>query len=196
VFALVGAVLASISCGTDDDPCEPAAETPIANPVVVIETSLGDIGLVLYPLDAPITVGNFLRYLREDFYDSLTVHRVIRTFVIQGGGFDKDMELKPPHEPVPNEANNGLKNIRGSIAMARTTDPHSATSQFFINVTDNTFLNFRDETPQGWGYCVFGRVIEGMDVVDLIENVPTTTRNGYNDVPVDPVVILGVTRRQ
>ena len=180
-------VLSITSCGSDDNPAAPPA--PTRNPVLVFETSLGDFTVQLYPLDAPITVGNFLRYVSEAFYDSLTFHRVIENFIIHGGAFDENMQKKPAYEPIPNEADNSLSNVRGTIAMARTGDPHSATSQFFINVKDNLVLDFRDETPRDWGYCVFGKVTGGMEVVDIIRGVETTSKSGYNDVPVEPVII-------
>lgn len=166
-----------------------AANAEDANPVVVLQTSFGNITIELYPDKAPKTVENFLWYVDHKFYDGLIFHRVIPTFMIQGGGFTPDMNQKQPNAPIKNEANNGLSNLRGTIAMARTNDPNSASSQFFINVKDNKGLDFKSETPQGWGYCVFGKVIEGMDVVDEIRDVKTTTKGGYQDVPEVPVVI-------
>ncbi len=159
------------------------------HPRVKLHTNLGDIVIELYPEKAPKTVENFLRYVREGFYDGTLFHRVIPGFMIQGGGLTPDMRPKPTHPPIPNEADNGLKNERGTVAMARTSDPHSATSQFFINLKDNPFLDFTSPDPQGYGYCVFGKVVEGMDVVDAIARVPTTSRAGHKDVPVEPVVI-------
>jgi peptidyl-prolyl cis-trans isomerase B (cyclophilin B) len=190
IITVAGLTLALSFCGCDDD-----TVTPVKNPVVVMETTLGEITLELYPLNAPITVNNFLEYVREDFYDSLIFHRVIKNFMIQGGGFDENLQKKQTHDPIPNEAENGLSNLQGTIAMARTHEPHSATSQFFINTVDNVFLDFREKTPMEWGYCVFGRVVEGMDVIHDIENVETTNQNGYNDVPVEPVVILSIHRQ-
>lgn len=184
---------ACTSCGSEEDPCLP--DDP-QNPQVVIKTSLGDITIELYPRDAPITVGNFLRYIYESFYDSLIFHRVIPDFVIQAGAFDQDMQEKPAYEPIPNEADNGLSNKRGTIAMARTAEIHSATSQFFINVKDNLFLDHRDETPHGYGYAVFGRVVAGMAVVDTISKVETTTKGDYGDIPVQPVFILRLYRER
>lgn len=156
---------------------------------VQMHTSKGQITLELYPDKAPRTVENFVTYTREGFYDGTIFHRVIPGFVIQGGGFIPDMTEKPTHEPIRNEANNGLKNEPGTIAMARTQDPHSATSQFFINVKDNAPLNFSSQTPSGWGYTVFGKVTEGMDVVNAIVNVPTGNHGPHQDVPVEPVII-------
>ncbi len=177
-------VLGFTSCDSNDSP---APLAPTRNPVVVFETSLGDFTVELYPLDSPITVGNFLRYVHEAFYDSLIIHRVIENFIIQGGGLDENMQSKTAHDPIPSEAENGLSNVRGTISMARTRDPHSATSQFFINVKDNLALDFRNSTPEGWGYCVFGKVVAGMDIVEAIRHVETTSRNGFNDVPIEPV---------
>ncbi len=163
-----------------------AGEHPVT---VRMKTNHGDIVLELYPDKAPETVANFLEYARSGFYDGTIFHRVIPGFMIQGGGFEPGMKQKPTRDPIRNEADNGLRNEAGTIAMARTPDPHSATAQFFINAKDNDFLDFTAPTPQGYGYCVFGRVIEGMDVVHEIEKVPTTTRNGHRDVPVEDVVI-------
>jgi peptidyl-prolyl cis-trans isomerase B (cyclophilin B) len=163
------------------------------NPEVKFVTNQGDIVLELYPDKAPITVKNFLHYVNGGFYNGTIFHRVIKGFMIQGGGFTTDMEQKPTEAPIKNEADNGLKNDVGTIAMARTPDPDSATAQFFINVKDNDFLNYTAPTPQGWGYCVFGKVVQGMDVVHKIEDVATTTRSFHQDVPVDPVVIESAT---
>ncbi len=160
------------------------------NPRVVLETGMGNITLELYPTQAPLTVKNFLAYVDEKFYDGTIFHRVIRGFMIQGGGMTADMGEKPTHTPIRNEANNGLKNDRGTIAMARTQVPDSATAQFFINAKDNAFLNFRSKTVEGYGYCVFGKVIKGMDVVDAIEAVATGNKGYHQDVPLKPVVIL------
>ena len=160
-----------------------------ANPRVKLATSKGDIVLELYPDQAPETVDNFLSYVRDGFYDGTIFHRVIDNFMIQGGGMDKDMTPKPTREPIVNEADNGLKNETYTVAMARTQDPHSATAQFFVNVKDNGFLNHTGKTPQGWGYAVFGKVVEGRDVVDAIKAVPTTSKGFYQDVPAEPVVI-------
>ncbi|HHQ48100.1 MAG TPA: peptidyl-prolyl cis-trans isomerase [Acidobacteria bacterium] len=138
---------------------------------------------------APVTVENFLRYVREGFYDGTVFHRVIPGFMIQGGGFTAAMEKKRTHPPIKNEAGNGLANLRGTIAMARTSQVNSANSQFFINVVDNHFLDHRDNSPRGYGYCVFGKVVEGMDVVDAIAKVKTGVSHGMRDVPVEPVII-------
>jgi peptidyl-prolyl cis-trans isomerase B (cyclophilin B) len=192
VASAFAVVLVLTSCDSDDNTSAPPA--PLINPSVSIETSLGDITVELFPLDAPITVGNFLRYVYEEYYDSLTFHRVIENFVIQGGLLDEHMQTKPAHEPIPNEANNGLSNVRGTMAMARTLDPHSATCQFYINLLDNTSLDFRDRTQRGWGYCVFGKVTKGIAVVDSIGSVETTVRDGYASVPVEPVVIKRIYR--
>ena len=158
--------------------------------MVLLETSMGNIKVELYPDKAPISVKNFLAYVNEGHYDGLIFHRVIKGFMIQGGGFTPDLKEKNPgHPPIRNEAGNGLKNERGTVAMARTGVVDSARAQFFINVVNNDFLNHRNETPQGFGYAVFGKVIEGMDVVDKIRNVPTGNVRMYSDVPKEPVTI-------
>ena len=160
------------------------------NPTAVLHTSQGDIQLELFAEQAPKSVENFLGYARSGFYDGTIFHRVISHFMIQGGGFTPDMEKKPTGEPIVNEATNGLSNKRGTIAMARTNHPHSATAQFFINVQDNINLDHTGESnSRAWGYAVFGRVTEGMDVVDKIRFVQTTRTGPYSDVPVEPVVI-------
>jgi len=156
---------------------------------VKMTTSMGTIELELDAEKAPKTVENFKQYVSEGFYDGTIFHRVIGNFMIQGGGMKPDMSQKKTHAPVENEANNGLKNSRGSIAMARTPDPHSATAQFFINVVDNDFLNFSQPSPQGWGYCVFGKVTNGMDTIDAIRGVKTGISAGHQDVPLEAVVI-------
>jgi len=156
---------------------------------VTLETSMGDIRIELDADKAPVTVENFLKYVREGFYDGTIFHRVIKGFMIQGGGFNDQMIQKMAQDPIKNEADNGLPNERGTIAMARTQDPHSASSQFFINHKDNAFLNFSAPNTQGWGYCVFGKVTDGMDVIDAIAQVSTTSRGGHGDVPEEPVVI-------
>jgi cyclophilin family peptidyl-prolyl cis-trans isomerase len=159
---------------------------------VVMQTNLGDIVLELDSQRAPATVENFLRYANEGFYDGTVFHRIIKGFMIQGGGFGADYARKPTHEPVKNEADNGLKNKLGTIAMARTSNPHSATAQFFINHKDNSFLDY--PARDGWGYAVFGKVIEGMDVVDKIANQPTEARGGaLQNAPKNPVIIERVT---
>ncbi len=161
----------------------------MANPTVLLETTSGDILIELFADKAPVTVENFLSYVKEGFYSNTIFHRVIKGFMIQGGGLTMRMEDKATHAPIKNEADNGVANARGTIAMARTSDPHSATAQFFINTVDNDFLNFSSPTPQGWGYCVFGQVVEGMDVVDKIEKEKTTSRGIHSDVPVSSVLI-------
>ena len=158
-------------------------------PRVKLTTTLGDLVLELDAEKAPATVANFLRYVEDAFYDGTLFHRVIRGFMIQGGGLESGMRRKATRAPIRNEADNGLRNVAGAIAMARTGDPHSATAQFFINTVDNASLDFRSKTPEGWGYCVFGRVVEGMDVVARIESVPTGARSGHRDVPVEEVRI-------
>lgn len=163
------------------------------NPEVLLETTSGDILLELYPDKAPKTVENFLNYVDEGFYKNTIFHRVIPGFMIQGGGMDARMNEKPTHEPVANESDNGLKNGRGSIAMARTPDPHSATSQFYINLVDNDFLN-KEESSDGWGYCVFGKVIDGMDVVDKIAKVKTGAHGIHENVPKDIIMITDASR--
>ena len=164
------------------------------NPVVLLETSNGKIKVELYPEKAPVSVKNFLLYVKEGHYDELIFHRVIRDFMIQGGGFTKEMrERQPAHPPIKNEAGNGLRNDRGTIAMARTGVVDSATAQFFINVVNNDFLNHVDETARGFGYAVFGKVIEGMDVVDKIRAVPTGRVSMFQDVPREAVTILKAT---
>ena len=160
--------------------------------MVIIRTTFGEIKLELNAEKAPKTVENFLNYAREGYYDGTIFHRVIDNFMIQGGGFDTDMQQKPTREPVENEADNGLKNDFGTVAMARTMEPHSATAQFFINVKDNDFLNHSGKNMQGWGYTVFGKITEGEDVLDKIRAVATTSRNGHQDVPTDAVIIESV----
>ena len=155
----------------------------MANPTVLLETTSGDILIELYADKAPATVENFLKYVNEGFYANTIFHRVIKGFMIQGGGMNMKMEEKATHAPIKNEADNGLANERGTIAMARTRDPHSATAQFFINTVDNGFLNFSSPDVNGYGYCVFGKVIEGMEAVDKIEKEKTTTRGIHSDVP-------------
>lgn len=163
---------------------------PAAKPRVSLQTNLGTIVVELYPDKAPKTVANFLQYVKDGFYNGTIFHRVIRNFMIQGGGFTTDFQRKSTRAPIVNEADNGLGNARGTIAMARTFEPHSATSQFFINVVDNPRLDFSSATPRGWGYCVFGKVVKGMDVVDKIRKLPTGARGPFgSDVPLETVVI-------
>jgi len=158
-------------------------------PHVKLETNHGDIVIELNAEKAPNTVANFLTYVNDGFYDGTIFHRVIKDFMIQGGGFTEEFVQKAPNDSIKNEANNGLSNVRGSLAMARTGDPHSATAQFFINTVDNNFLDFRGESGPAWGYAVFAQVIEGMDVVDAIRAVSTGNKNGHGDVPDDVVMI-------
>ena len=169
-------------------------ENAVSHPRVVMETSKGEIVLELYPDKAPLTVKNFLDYVDAGFYNGTIFHRVIPGFMLQGGGFTRDMQKKPTQAPVKNEAYNGLKNDRGTIAMARTADPHSASSQFFINSVDNTFLNYKGQTPSGWGYAVFGSVIKGMETADAISKVETGALGRFRDVPKTPVVIIKMRR--
>jgi peptidyl-prolyl cis-trans isomerase B (cyclophilin B) len=166
---------------------------PTANPRVLLNTSLGDVTLELDAAKAPVSTGNFLAYVTSGHFDGTIFHRVIPGFMIQGGGFTADMAQRPTESPIANEANNSVKNDRGTVAMARTSDPHSASSQFFINLKDNVFLNHTAETPQGWGYAVFGKVVDGLDVVDQIAQVPTGNRGPHSDVPQVPVTIDKVT---
>jgi peptidyl-prolyl cis-trans isomerase B (cyclophilin B) len=173
-------------------PAEPTAPTP---PAVVIETSKGSIELALWEDKAPTTVSNFLAYVDDDHYTDLIFHRVIDGFMIQGGGFDAAMRQKQTHAPIKNEASKEAPNARGTIAMARTADINSATSQFFINLVDNAFLNHRDTTARGYGYCAFGEVTEGMDVVDAIGKVATGNHGMHGDVPTEAVVIKEIRRK-
>jgi len=166
--------------------CEKKA---VENPQIILETSSGKIILELYPDRAPETVKNFIAYIDSEFYNDTVFHRVIPNFMIQGGGLTAEMKSKATQMPIKNEADNGLKNDRGTIAMARTADPDSATAQFFINIANNEFLNHKSKDSRGWGYAVFGRVLEGMDVVDAVAGMKTGTRGAYRDVPVQPVVI-------
>jgi len=185
MLALLGGALLFVA--------SPAQTDADANPQVRISTNAGDITVELYPDEAPLTVANFLSYVDSGFYAGTVFHRVIPNFMIQGGGFDKDMNQKPTKPPIKNEAGNGLKNDNGTLAMARTGVVDSATSQFFINTKDNAFLNHKDDTPQGYGYAVFGKVIGGMDVVQKIEKVSTTTKGMHQNVPAEQVVIKSIT---
>jgi cyclophilin family peptidyl-prolyl cis-trans isomerase len=182
--ALLLAPLAALGAGGD-----------VNKPVVAIKTSLGEIDVELDAEKAPVTVRNFLSYVDEKFYDGTVFHRVIGNFMIQGGGLDANLVKKPTHAPIANEAKNGLSNARGTISMARTGDPNSATAQFFINVKDNGALDRRDDSAGGAGYAVFGKVVAGMDVVDKIKNVPTGSKSGFQDVPTTPVVIESIRRK-
>jgi|ERR1700730_265881 peptidyl-prolyl cis-trans isomerase B (cyclophilin B) len=161
--------------------------------MVTLHTNHGDIVIETFDEKAPVTVQNFLDYCQSGFYDNTIFHRVIKGFMIQGGGFEPGMIQKPTRKPINNEANNALKNDRGTLAMARTSDPHSATAQFFINVVDNGFLNFKSPSQNGWGYCVFGKITQGIDVVDQIRKVPTGSSGGHQDVPKEDVIIRKVT---
>ena len=202
ILSLLSAFALSFAAFAEGEPdpapsaADETAPAPQENPMqkVLIKTSKGDITVALDAEKAPLTVANFLSYVDEGFYAGTIFHRVIDGFMIQGGGFTRGMEQKPTHAPVKNEAANGLKNKRGTIAMARTSVVDSATAQFFINVVDNGFLDFRAPTPQGFGYCVFGEVVDGMDAVDAIRAVKTGRAGYMTDVPVEPVEILSVTR--
>jgi cyclophilin family peptidyl-prolyl cis-trans isomerase len=189
---VLASAAALFACEDDSTgPQHPAA--PDSSRFAVIQTTMGDITIELFPEEAPITVQNFRRYAAEHFYDGLIFHRVIDNFIDQGGGFTAAMVLRQPtHDPIPSEAGNGLSNDKYTVGMVRTSVVNSATSQFFINLKDNLFLNHKDDTPQGFGYAVFGKVVKGMDVVDAIAVVPTGTVNGYNDVPLTPVVMTRV----
>jgi peptidyl-prolyl cis-trans isomerase B (cyclophilin B) len=156
---------------------------------IELQTNKGNIRLELDDAKAPVTVANFVSYVEKGHYDGTVFHRVIKGFMVQGGGFEPGMSQKPTDAPIQNEANNGLKNNHYTVAMARTSAPHSASAQFFINTTDNDFLNFKSESPNGWGYAVFGKVVSGQEVVDAIEGVKTGNRGGHGDVPLDDVVI-------
>ena len=188
---LATALLVLAQVAPAGSPAATASPSAPAGPVVVIETSYGDIRVALNPAKAPLTVDNFLGYVKSGFYAGTVFHRVMPGFMIQGGGMDAKLVEKPTRPPVKNEARNGLRNLRGTIAMARTSDPHSATSQFFINLKSNPALDF-GVARDGWGYTVFGEVIEGMEVVDRIAAVPTTSRGVHDDVPRMDVTIKAV----
>ena len=193
---LLGAALVTTGCGAKEAGKQKASTQPAAgqkaNPKVMIETSMGNITIELLARDAPVSVKNFLDYVNAGFYNGTVFHRVIPGFMIQGGGMLPDMTEKSTGKPIMNEANNGLKNLRGTLAMARTGDPHSATSQFFINVADNAFLDHRSESFEGWGYTVFGKVIGGMEVADAIAAVPRGNLGMHEDVPQTPVIMKRV----
>jgi len=194
----LGALLLGISgCGASEPATQAVSTAPAAgqaaNPRVLIETSKGNITVEVFPAQAPQSAANFLGYVESGFYDGLIFHRVIPNFMIQTGGMNPDMTEKPKKAPIPNEADNGLKNLRGTLAMARMADPNSASSQFFINVADNAFLNHRGKSVQGWGYAVFGQVVDGMDVVDAIVAVPRGNHGPHGDVPIEPIVMQRVT---
>ena len=181
------ALLVSLTFGT----IATAADTPAPakNPVVLMETTLGNVKIELFQKEAPISVKNFLDYVNSGFFSNTIFHRVIPNFMIQGGGFEPGMKQKDTQAPIKNEADNGLKNDNYTVAMARTNDPNSATSQFFINVKNNDFLNHSSKTAQGWGYAVFGKVTEGLDVINEIKKVPTGRAGHHSDVPLTPVVV-------
>ncbi len=185
-MALVGCAMAT-ACSENGDTKGQSGSAD--DPKVLIKTSLGNVEIELFQKQAPETVANFLAYVKKGFYDNTVFHRVISGFVIQGGGFTAQMKKKPTAKTIQNEAHNGLKNQRGTLAMARTGDPHSASSQFFINLSENDFLDFKARDRQGWGYAVFGKVIQGMEVVDKIAGVPTGTTGAHRDVPKQPVTI-------
>lgn len=161
--------------------------------MIVLKTNYGDICVELDFEKAPVSANNFMAYVKKGFYDNTIFHRVIDNFMIQGGGFEADMTQKPTDGQIENEADNGLKNEIGTLAMARTSDPHSATCQFFINVSNNTFLDHKNKTNQGWGYAVFGKVTDGMDIINKIKQCKTTSKGGHQDVPVDEIVIISAT---
>jgi peptidyl-prolyl cis-trans isomerase A (cyclophilin A) len=190
VIALI--VMATLACSAHAADAPKAVKAEGKNPIVLVSTSMGNIKLELFEKEAPISVKNFLGYVNSGFYSGTIFHRVIPDFMIQGGGFTTDYVEKPTKAPIKNEAGNGLKNERGTLAMARTFIVDSASAQFFINVKDNTFLNHTSNTMQGFGYAVFGKVIEGMDVVDRIAAVPTGNRGEFSDVPVKEVVIKSI----
>lgn len=173
-------------------PQEPQDMSEVKHPVVLIKTTAGDIKVELDAEKAPNTVKNFLQYVKEGFYNGTIFHRVIDGFMVQGGGFTKDMQQKPVHAPIKIESDNGLKNTRGSIAMARTSDVNSATAQFFLNVVDNSFLDFKSKTPSGYGYAVFGHITEGLDVLDKMRKVKTSTKGPFENVPVETIEIIDV----
>ena len=188
------AILSLISFSTIKG-AQPMNDESANNPQVLLETTMGNITIELDMQNAPDTSANFLAYVDDGYFVDTIFHRVIPNFMVQGGGITADMRDKPSKRAaIKNEANNGLKNDRGTLAMARTGDPHSATSQFFINHNDNAFLNFSSESPQGWGYAVFGRVIDGMDVVDEIARVQTGNSGGHQDVPLETITITGASR--
>jgi len=187
---ILGLAIATLVAGNG------ASQGASENPVVVIETSMGSITAELFADKAPKSTANFLAYMKSGFYTGTVFHRVIPGFMIQGGGMTKDLKRKPTLPPIVNEATNGLSNARGTLAMARTAEVNSATAQFFINVKDNAALNHRGTDPQGFGYAVFGKVLDGMEVVDKIERTPTGTVGSYNNVPLAPVVIKAVSLKK
>ena len=186
---LLGAVSINASAQATSSTSSQGKHSMSTSPRVTLQTNFGNILIELDAEKAPKTVENFLSYVNDGFYNGTIFHRVINNFMIQGGGFDADMKQKATKAPIQNEADNGLKNDRYTLAMARTSDPHSATAQFFINVSDNDFLNFTSPTPNGWGYAVFGKVVEGTEIVDQIKGVKTGSRGFHQDVPAEPVII-------
>lgn len=193
IFVATAVAAAAVVLGQVPSTTPPAATPAAGNPVAVISTSLGDFTVELFKDRAPVSVENFLQYAREGFYEGTIFHRVVRRYVVQGGGYDAALKEKPTRGPILNEATNGLRNLRGTLAMARTRALRSATSQFYINLSDNRELDHRGFTPSDYGYAVFGRVLAGMDIVDQIGMVPTQTAGGMEDVPVTPVIIKSVT---
>ena len=195
-IAVVLAAILSLALYPKTEGDKPMNETTTGNPIVLIETTMGNITIELDLQNAPNSSENFLAYVDDGYFVDTIFHRVIPGFMVQGGGVTADMQDKSSKRPpIENEANNGLKNDRGTLAMARTGDPHSATSQFFINHADNAFLNFTAESMQGWGYAVFGKVTEGMDIVDEIAQVATGDKAGHQNVPVETITISGVSRQ-
>lgn len=192
-LALAGVLMLALVMGTGVNAQAAKKTEKKGNPLVKLETSMGEITLELYPEKAPVTVANFLQYVKDGFYNGTIFHRVIDGFMMQGGGFDANLSQKPTRPPIKIEADNGLSNDAYTVAMARTPDPDSATAQFFLNFIDNKFLNFTGKTQQTWGYTVFGKVVKGKEVVDKIKAVPTDTRGGHQNVPVEPVTIIKAT---
>jgi peptidyl-prolyl cis-trans isomerase B (cyclophilin B) len=192
-LALAGVLMLALVMGTEVNAQAAKKTEKKGNPVVKLETSMGEITLELYPEKAPVTVANFLQYVKDGFYNGTIFHRVIDGFMMQGGGFDANLKEKPTKPPIKIEADNGLSNDAYTVAMARTPDPNSATAQFFINFNDNKFLNYTGKTQQTWGYTVFGKVVKGKEVVDKIKSVPTATKGGNQNVPVSPVTIIKAT---
>jgi peptidyl-prolyl cis-trans isomerase B (cyclophilin B) len=193
MFMLLLTAMVSLSQICFSQPEEHNAMTSKKNPLVVIKTNKGLIEVELYTDKAPLTVENFMKYVDAGHYNNTIFHRVIPNFMIQGGGMTPDFNQKPTYTPIKNEANNGLKNLKGTIAMARTSDPDSATAQFYINLVDNPFLDYKSSTPSGWGYAVFGKVVEGINVVEQIGKVQTGSHGQHRDVPEEPVIIESIT---
>ena len=193
---ILGAMVISVALVSTIMPGSASSEEKSENPLVNVETNMGSFTIELYEEEAPITVKNFLNYVDKKFYDGTIFHRIIPTFVIQGGGFTEDMTKKATAAPITNEADNGLKNLKTTLSMARTMDINSATCQFFINLKDNSALDHKGTGAREYGYAVFGKVIEGWDVVEKIKGVKTTTKGSYKDVPVKPVVIKSMSRKE